>query len=403
MQTSNRRVEHAMIVICEPQFWGFQHAPVNAALIGTVADAFQDEELLFLAEAAHIGYVKNILGAHSVAVRYRETTIPPRGLQNYQRSAPDFRLCRNVFRVAHKNHANTIIFCSVTTPGLISIKALLRRYRDIVCLVVPHDILQDVTRTPPLLPHRRFFSFRLWMSFGNTHRLRYVVPGPRIEERLKQYVPRVSSYVSSIDLPYFFSDDASPEPFVDNAIRFGSYGIGSLEKGTDIFFSLAEEVQSAKTTYKPTFTLIGQIPQKQLKDVPHTSVNIPSPDVPLDQEAYEKLCRNVDYALFFYRPDAYELRAGSAILDAFSFLKPIIALKSPLSEYYFKKMGDIGYLCENRNAMKDTVLDILETMPTDRYRQQQENILTQRVQFSPAGLSLKFRNLLQASPQNVDI
>ena len=87
-----------MIVICEPRFWGFQHATVNAALIGTVVDAFQEEELLFLAEAAHIGYVKNILGAHSVAVRYRETTNPPRGLQNYQRSAPDFRLCRNVFR-----------------------------------------------------------------------------------------------------------------------------------------------------------------------------------------------------------------------------------------------------------------------------------------------------------------
>jgi hypothetical protein len=67
--------------------------------------------------------------------------------------------------------------------------------------------------------------------------------------------------------------------------------------------------------------------------------------------------------------------------------------KDPLSEYYFKKMGDIGYLCENYNAMRDTVLDILGTMPIDRYRQQQENILTQRVQFSPAGISLKFRNL----------
>jgi hypothetical protein len=383
-----------MIVICEPMRWGFEHATVNAALIGTVADAFQEEELLFLAEAAHIGYVKDILDAHSVAVRYRETTIPPRTLLNYQRSAPDFRLCRNVFRVAHKNHANTIIFCSVTTPGLISIKTLLRRYRDIVCLVIPHNILQRVTTAPPLLPHRRFFSFRLWMSFGNTHRLRYVVLGPRIEERLKQYVPRVSSYVSTIDLPYFFSDDGGPEPFADDAVRFGSYGVGSYEKGTDIFFSLAEEVLSAKTTYKPTFTLIGFLLDPRLKDVPHTSVNIPSLDVPLDQESYEKYSRSIDYALFFNRPNDYELRASGAILDAFSFLKPIIALKSPLSEYYFKKMGDIGYLCENRNAMKDAVLDILETMPTDRYRQQQENILTQRVQFSPAGLSLKFRSLL---------
>jgi hypothetical protein len=387
-----------MIVICEPMCWGFEHASVNAALIGTVAEAFQDEELLFLAEAEHIRYVKNILDAHSVVVRYRETAIPPRTLvEKHQRFAPDFRLYRNVFRVAHKSCANTIIFCSVMSPGLISIKTLLRSYRDIACLAVLHHVLQEVTTVPSLQPHRLFFWLRLWLSIGNTHRLRYVILGPRIAERLKQYVPRMSSYVSTLDLPYFFRDDVSPEPFADDVVRFGSYGVGSLEKGTDIFFRLAKEVQSAKTTYTPTFTLVGTVPWKQLKDVPHRSVNIPSPDVPLDQEAYEKYCRNTDYALVFNRPSAYELRASGSILDAFSFLKPIIALKSPLSEYYFKKMGDIGYLCENSSAVKDTILDILETRPIERYRQQQENILTQRVQFSPAGLSLKFRSLLKST------
>jgi hypothetical protein len=384
-----------MIVICEPMCWGFEHAVANAALIGTVADAFRDEELLFLAEAGHISYVKNILDAHSVAVRYRETRIPPRTLyEKHQRFSQDFRLYRGVFHVAHENHANTIIFCSTMSPGLISIKVMLRRYTNIVCLVVLHHVLEEVTRVPSLRPHRLFFWLRLWLSFGNTRRLRYVVPAPRIEGRLKRYVPRVSSYVSSIDLPYFFKDDVSPEPFAGDGVCFGSYGVGSFEKGTDIFFRLAEEVQSATTTEKPTFTLIGHIPQQRLKEVPHGSTDVPSPDVPLDQATYEKYCRNVDYALFFYRPDAYELRASGAILDAFSFLKPIIALKSPLTEYYFKKMGDIGYLCENSNAMKDTILDILDARPAERYRQQQQNILTQRVQFSPAGLSSKFRSLL---------
>jgi hypothetical protein len=383
-------------------FWGFEHARFNAALIATVADAFEEEELLFLAEAGHVRYVKNILDAHSVVISYRETTTPPKTLLDYQRFVPDFRLYRNVFHLAHKNHANTIIFCSVTTPGLISTKALLRRYKDIVCLVVPHDILQDVTWPLPLLPHRRFFSFRLWISFGNTLGLRYVVLRPDIEERLKRYVPRVSSYVSSIDHPYFFSDEVSPEPFAGDAIRFGSYGIGTPGKGTDTFFRLAEEVRSAKTTYKPTFTLIGHV-DKGMKDVPRGAVNIPSPDVPLDQEAYEKYSRCIDYSLFLNRPNAYELRASGAILDAFSSLKPIIALKGPLSEYYFNKMGDIGYLCENSSAVKDTILDILETRPIERYRQQQENILKQRVRFSPASVSMKFRNLLQATTQEVDI
>jgi len=378
-----------MIVICEPRFRGFEHTQVNAALIGTAANAFQEEELLFLAAPEHIRNVKNILDAHSVVVRYHETTIPIETFTTYQH----FRFYSSAFHLAHKNHANTIIFCSITTPGLISIKALLRRYKDLICQVVLHDELQDVTMASPLRPDRLFFSLRFWISFGNTHRLRYVVLGQRIQEALTQYVPRASSYVSSIDLPYFFNDAVGPEPFADNVIRFGSYGIGSFDKGTDIFFKFSEEVQSVKTTYKPRFTLIGYVWDKRLKAISHKSVSTPSLDVPLNVEAYEKYGRNNDYALFFNRPNAYELRASGAILDAFFFLKPIIAMNSPLSEYYFKKMGDIGYLCQNYNAMRDTVLDILETVPTDRYRLQQENILIQRVQFSPAGVSTKFRSL----------
>lgn len=61
--TSNGHVEHAMIVICEPQSRGFEHAMEKAALIGTVTDAFQEEGLLFLAKAQHIRSLKNILDA----------------------------------------------------------------------------------------------------------------------------------------------------------------------------------------------------------------------------------------------------------------------------------------------------------------------------------------------------
>jgi hypothetical protein len=112
-----------------------------------------NKRLLFIADAEHIRYVKNILDPHSVVVRYRETTSPPKA-----RALPmNFRFYRNVFHLAHENHANTIIFCAVTTPGLISIKALLTSYRDIVCLVVPHDTLQDVTRVQSLRPDRLFF------------------------------------------------------------------------------------------------------------------------------------------------------------------------------------------------------------------------------------------------------
>jgi len=216
-----------------------------------------------------------------------------------------------------------------------------------------------------------------------------------MELGLKNYLPRLQKCISPIDTPYVFADFASSEPFKDDVIYFGFYGHASLRKGADIFFKLANEVSSTRTKYRPIFVLIGDIRDEQLKEMQHTSVNIPAPDEPLTQEEYDKYAKRIDYALFFHVASAYELNGTAAMLDAFSHLKPIIALKTPLSEYYFNKMGDIGYLCQSYDDVKSAVLDVLETKPIGRYGCQQDNILARRDQFSPAGIAPELHVLLR--------
>jgi len=216
-----------------------------------------------------------------------------------------------------------------------------------------------------------------------------------MERGLKNYLPCLHNYISPIDIPYVFADSAGCEPFKDDVVHFGFYGHASLRKGADIFFKLADEVSSTRTKYRPIFVLIGDVRDEQLKEMRHTSVNIPALNAPLTQEEFDKYSKRIDYALFFHVASAYELNGTAAMLDAFSHLKPIIALKTPLSEYYFNKMGDIGYLCQSYNDAKGSVMEILEKKPLDRYRAQQENILKQRDQFSPAGIAPKLRVLLR--------
>jgi len=43
-----------MIIICEPQCIGFEHAEFNAALLSVIKHAFPDEEIMFVAEKEHI-------------------------------------------------------------------------------------------------------------------------------------------------------------------------------------------------------------------------------------------------------------------------------------------------------------------------------------------------------------
>jgi hypothetical protein len=385
-----------MIVICEPHFRGLQHTQFNAALVGSVAEAFPEGGLIFCAEREHMNHVKSVVGTHVAAVRFIEVELP--GRLPVAAHLEQLALCRWIFGLADKTQARQIVFCSAETwNALVSIKVMLRRFPQISCLVVLHN-LQTKVRTPQ--PQRltpQLFSFRRWLLAGNTAKLHYLIPGspPVIEQGLKKHLPRLRNYVSPIDLPYVFADSVGSEPFKDDVIHFGFYGHASLRKGADIFFKLADEVRSARTKYQAIFVLIGEILDKQLKEMPRTSVTIPSPNAPLSQKEYDKYGKCIDYALFFHLASAYELNGTAAILDAFSHLKPIIALKTPLSEYYFNKMGDIGYLCESYSDMKNCVLKVLETKPTGRYRVQQDTILAKRGQFSPAGIAPEFRILVE--------
>jgi hypothetical protein len=395
-----------MIVICEPFFRGFGHTEFNAALVDSVSEAFPEEELVFCAGREHVNDVKSTLDARAARVRYIEVELPGMTRPGEQRgrrlpfaaSLEQLALFRRIFTLADKNKARQIVFCTVPHwNDLVSIKIMLRRFPDVSCLVVLHDLQAKVSPGQKKRLTLQFLSYRYWLLAGNTPKIHYLLPGPPplMEQGLRKYLPRLRNSISPIDPPYVFADSAGNEPFKDGVVHFGFFGHASLRKGADIFFKLADEVSGARTKYRPTFVLIGDVRDQQLKEMQRTSVNIPSPNAPLNQQEFDEYGKRIDYALFFHLASAYELHGTAAILDAFSYLKPIIALKTPLSEYYFNKMGDVGYLCQSYDDAKDAVIEILETKPLDRYRAQQENILKKRDQFSPAGIAPKLRVLLR--------
>jgi hypothetical protein len=382
-----------MIVICEPQCVGFEHVEVNAALIAGMRYAFPQEEILFLAEKEHLERVSCTLEEHHVKIRSREISIPQRFLSNLRRLPTELLLCKNIFDIARNNATNKVLFISITSSTLISIKALLRFYNEIECVAIPHNILNTITKRPSLKPTETPFWFRFWLSFGNMKRLRYLVLSPYIRERLSVLLPKIRKYVRSVDLPYFFAVEKETRRSDSGPIRFGAFGAATRSKGADIFFTVAREILCSHVRFVPEFVLVGHITDKTIGGLPEDSVIVESSDLPLSREEFETRAKNVDYVLFLNRPNAYELVASGSLMDAFSYLRPIIALKQPLFEYYFKTMGDIGYLCESYGEIKEQILSILTNKPDERYRAQQCNILNGREQFSPLVVSSQLATL----------
>lgn len=377
-----------MIIICEPQCIGFEHVKFNAALIKVIQYAYPNKKILFLSESEHSHYVRNILEINNTKIEFMEIEVPPRYQSNLKRFPSEFKIVKNVFNISKDIKADKILFSSITSPTLISIKILIRHFKGIKTIVIPHSILETINFRIPLDPRYTIFWFNFWISFFNTPNLIYLILGPSIKEALIQKMPYLKEYLYSIDLPYFFNNHEIKKYKKNHIITFGFLGVGGKSKGIDLFFKLAEEVRNENE--KSKFIIIGHIIDEPYNKT--NSVYIPSPNLPLKQEEYEDFIKEIDYAVFLYERDSYRLTASASLFDAFSHLKPVIALRNPYFEYYFDKMGDIGHLCDNYEEIRELIINNINRQPNERYINQQKNILKGRNQFGLDKLAKKIRD-----------
>lgn len=385
-----------MIIVCEPQCAGLEHVEFNSPFLAALRSAWPDRRILFLAEKDHLEGVRSRLKGFSVeGVEFEAIGIPGRNLLNYQRFSTELRLVRSVLDRGSAARSGKVIFTSITSAGLVAVKSLIRKFKHVDCLVVLHAVLESaLKKRPPLKPLALKsylelpFWFRLTLPYRNAESLRYIVLGESIRENLLRLFPKLKDSTISMDLPYFYRMPSERPPFKDGMVRFGSLGVASRSKGSDSFFRVAKEIKTAEGRKDAMFMHIGPVDKKIKTE--GGCVEVPRKDF-LSRADYDSYLDAVDYAVFFHRPDLYRLTASASLFDAFSHLKPVIALKNPFFSYYFNMMGDIGYLCDNHGEMKATMIRILEDRPVERYMKQRENILNGREKISLSEIAKKMR------------
>ena len=111
------------------------------------------------------------------------------------------------------------------------------------------------------------------------------------------------------------------------------------------------------------------------------------PAAPLTQTEYARRAQGVTYAVSLTDPDVYRVGASTSFLDAISSVKPGIYLRNPYLEECFSKMGDIGYLCDSYEDVRDCIRSVMREFPLSRYAQQRRTILLMRHMFEPAAVS----------------
>jgi len=388
-----------MILVVEPQCYGYEHSDVNAALLAVVRGAFPTEMILFYAELSHLNLVKENTLLHKISsIEYHSIGIPNKKFSDARRLCAEWAFAKHVFHIAKGLKARRIIFASITSAGLWSIKLLIRKYRNLDVIVIPHSILESITDRPSIKkPWVFLFWFRYALIIWNMPRLRYLLFGESKGNELCEILPKLQSHVQSINLPYFFKDYKKTLKSTSTLMRFGSFGEWHNKKGTDVFFKLASEVHQKTDKNKSEFILIGHIGDPAMRKKINTELIIPSIDRPLIREKFEEYANKIDYAIFCFKPKSFRLTVSGSFYDALSYIKPIIAIKTPFFEYYFNEMGDIGYLCDDYNEILILIIDLIHNKPIKRYTEQCNNIIKGRELLGVANSSVRMRDILDGS------
>ena len=193
-----------MIIICEPQCIGFEHVEFNAALIKVVQYAYPNKKILFLSESKHLHYVKKILKTNNKKIEFMEIKVPPRDQSNLKRFPSEFKIVKNVFHLSNNiKNDNKILFSSITSSTLISIKILIRYFKKTKTIVIPHSLLEVVNFRIPINPIHTIFWFSFWISFFNSPLLNYLILGSSIKQALIQKKPNLKKCLYCINLRIF--------------------------------------------------------------------------------------------------------------------------------------------------------------------------------------------------------
>jgi len=233
------------------------------------------------------------------------------------------------------------------------------------------------------------------LRWGNSTQIRLVVLGERLRQDVVAAIPELDSTLRAITHPYVFTEAPRSSSQVEpSRLTFAFIGNATLSKGFDDFLSLAEQTANCDSQ----FELIGQLREdcsplqarlkKQIEAGRFVST---AANERLATGQYRARLSAISYAVFPYRRLDYQYVASGAALDALWAAKPLIALRIPVFEELFDRLGDVGHLCTDLNHMRAVVNELSENPQPARYRAQSDALIRGRRLFEPRAVGEELR------------
>ena len=373
-----------MVVICEPSCKSFSHEKINEGFI-YVINKLHTDDILLLAHKTHWAVLKKSLLKNKVDIS-RINFVNIRGSTN-----GSFDLLYNLKniiklkRISKKFNIEKIIFLSSSKGLLFCLKNILPL--NIKKYFVLHAELEELRDEIKLdeqfiempvqsnIQKLKKINFKIFknkfnlilkrldpfQNFINKHAIKhlieqkhdsnfnYLVISEHIYINIKDKIDVNSlniDYVNYPQLSYNIKKDST-----NKHPKFAIFGHGDSK----ILYNLNIILKKLKIKFPFEIRIIG-IDNRATSSFPW--MTFPSNGKNLDRVEMETFLSDIDFNLILYTKDRYSLSCSASIIEAISYLQPILHLENSCISYY-NKNESIGYECADLTSIAQKINDIV--------------------------------------------
>ena len=399
-----------MVVICEPSCKSFSHEKINEGFI-YVINKLHTDDILFLAHKTHWDVLKKSLLKNKVdisRINFVNISVSTNGSFGLLYSL------KNIFklkRISKKFKVEKIIFLS-------SSKGILYFLKNIVSIsakkfFVLHSELEELRDKIKLdeqlieMPNQSIIqkakkiNFKIFknkinsilkrldpfQNFINKHSIKYLIEqkhdssfnylviSKHIYINLKNKIDLKNLNISYINYPQLSYNILTKTN--NKHPKFAIFGYGDSK----VLYNLNLIINDLNIESPFEIRIIGM-------DNRYTNlfpwVTFPSNGKTLSRQEMEVLLKDIDFNLILYAKDRYSLSCSASIIEAISYIQPIIHLENPCISYY-NKNESIGHECADLTSMAKKINDIVlnYNLELNNIKNFKINLRTSRDSLSP--------------------
>jgi hypothetical protein len=367
------------IVIIDKLVIGYNHIVFNAAIVSMIAEIYNTNEVVFIAESVHtkallhkIGYIQNL-----TCEPYLENILP---LNNIRKLIPwitkkigDILFIKRLYK-SHIESSYASIFTCLSSSTLLYAGYKARRVKTPTLFFLHGEIEYLLQSKIGFFNKIRAKIYNLFLTCLGTNS-KILVFSEITKQKLveNQYLP--ADKVMVVEHP-IIPTNYPVKVLSTEKIVFGHIGLALVKKSSALFFELAQMHSSVIANGTALFRLVGKIEHALvINDVGLVEI-LSKGNESLNQTEYEQNIALIDYAIFTFNEDNYVYRESGSVMDAIAFSKPIVALKHSYFNYLFNKAGNIGFLCNNMEELNLLVGKLIhrDEVLLKQYEIQQTNL-----------------------------